>query len=631
MPKQALIRPLPPYLGEVELSLHRKDIQKFLPGEGTRMVVIASFIGLAAGLANILFRSTEHFVHHYFFEGGLRLLLGEHGPEIFEGVNACLFAHTSPMILLLPLLPMVGMVLLIPLAWLYPGEVNGYGFTKFLRKVNLQGGRLKFRNIPLKTLTTSLTIGTGGSAGVEGPIALVGGAVGSLVGQFFRVSGDRMKVYIAAGCAGGIGAMFNAPIAGVFFASEIVLLGTYEMSAFSALVISSAMATVVSRATYGESPAFPIPHYQLVNPWIEIPLYLFLGLIIGIIAVGHIRFFYGVRDRFRDLAIHPFLKPIMGAFFVGLIGLFFPQVMGDGYFYIERVLANDGVLWVMLLLIAMKILATAITLGSGGAGGVFAPALFIGAMIGGAFGAVCHYLFPSLVANSGAYAAVGIGAFLGATTHSPLTAIFLLFEMTGNYQIIVPVMLTSIIGTVVAKHLYNDSIDTVDFSREGIDIHQGRETAVMKSLKVGQAMSEDVDFISETANVNQLLKIFSLAEESFYFPVLAECGPKSGQMIGVISLQDVKSIIHDEELRLSATVGNICARNVITLTPDVSLYDAMTQFVVKGIEEIPVVESADNMWVVGMLKRREVINAYNREVLKRGISRQTAAIPLHGQ
>ncbi len=592
------------------------------------MVVIASFIGLAAGLANILFRTTEQFVHHYIFEGGLKMIIGEHGPHLFKSVDAFLFAEVGPKILLLPLLPMLGMVLLIPLTYFFPGDVNGYGFTKFLRKVNLQGGRIKARNIFLKTFSTSLTIGTGGSAGVEGPIAQVGGAVGSQVGQFFRVSGDRMKVYIAAGCAGGIGAMFNAPMAGVFFASEIVLLGTYEMSSFSALVISSAMATVVSRATYGESPAFPIPHYQLVNPWLEIPLYLLMGLIIGIIAVGHIRFFYVIRDKFQAIQLHPYIKPIIGAFLVGWIGIFFPQVMGDGYFYIERVLANDGILWVMLVLVLLKILATAITLGSGGAGGVFAPALFIGAMIGGAYGSICHFIFPSLVADSGAYAAVGIGAFLGATTHSPLTAIFLLFEMTGNYQIIVPVMLASIIGTVVAKHLYHDSIDTVDFTREGIDIHEGRETAVMKSLKVGQAMSEDVDFISERANVNQLLKIFSMAGDSFYFPVLAETGPKSGQMIGVISLQDVKSILHDEELRLCSTVGNICARNVITLTPNDSFYDAMTQFVVKGIEEIPVVESHENMWVVGMLKRREVINAYNREVLKRGISEKTAAIRL---
>ncbi len=592
------------------------------------MVVIASFIGLAAGLANILFRETEEFVHHMIFEGGIKKIFGEGGLEAFHSGDVFLFKEFGFAVLLLPLIPIVGMVLLIPLAYFYPGEVNGYGFTKFLRKVNLEGGRIRFRTILLKTFSTSLTIGTGGSAGVEGPIAQVGGAVGSQVGQFFRVSGDRMKVYIAAGCAGGIGAMFNAPMAGVFFASEIVLLGTYQISSFSALVIAAAIATVVARATYGDSPAFPIPDYQIVNPLMEIPLYMLMGIIIGIIAVIHIKFFYQVRDRCQQINVNPFVKPIIGAAIVGCMGIFFPHVMGDGYFYIEKVLYGDGVLWVMAVLIFLKIAATAITLGTGGAGGVFAPALFIGAMIGGAFGMICHLLFPGMVAGPGAFAAVGIGAFLGATTHSPLTAIFLLFEMTGNYEIIIPVMLASIIGTVVAKHLYHDSIDTVDFTREGIDIHEGREAAIMKSLPVGIAMSEDVDFVSERANVNQLLKIFSMAEDSFYFPVLAETGAKAGRMVGIISLQDVKTILHDEELRLSATVGHICARKVVTMTPSDNLYDAMTQFVVKGIEEIPVVESKEEMWVVGMLKRRDVIAAYNREVLKRGISEKTASFKI---
>jgi CIC family chloride channel protein len=245
-------------------------------------------------------------------------------------------------------------------------------------------------------------------------------------------------------------------------------------------------------------------------------------------------------------------------------------------------------------------------------------------VVGGAFGGIVHLLLPEYTARPGAYATVGIGAFLAASTHSPLTAIFLLFEMTGNYLIPIPIMLTSIIGTVVASRLHEDSIDTVDFSREGIDLHEGREVAIMKSLKVGRVIIEDVDFISEKANVNQLLAIFSQAQDSFYFPVIDE----SGRMTGIISLQDVKSIIHDEELRLGARVGDICSRKVITLTPDDNLYTAMTLFDVKGIEEIPVVESPHNKWVVGMLKRRDVIAAYNREVLKRGISEKTEAISL---
>jgi CIC family chloride channel protein len=582
-------------------------LKKFLPGENSLMVIIASAIGVAAGLANIVFRTVTEFVRETIFVPGEAL------------------AHQGGWhILLLPLIPMAGMVLLIPLSLMFPGKVNGYGFTKFLKKVNLEGGIIKFRNVIIKIIATSLTIGTGGSAGVEGPIAQVGGALGSQVGQFFRVSGLRMKVYVAAGCAGGVGAMFNAPIAGVFFASEIVLLGTYEMSSFSALVISSAMATVISRAYYGASPAFPIPDYHLINPLVEIPLYILLGIIIGLLAVVHIRIFYAIRDRFVGLKTHPQLKPIFGAFLVGALAIFFPQIMGDGYEYIEKVLAGHGLVWVMLALILLKIVATAITLGSGGAGGVFAPALFIGAVIGGAFGGIAHALLPTMTANPGAYAAVGIGAFLAASTHAPLTAIFLLFEMTGNYLIIIPIMLASIIGTVVASKFNHDSIDTVDFSREGIDIHEGMEMAIMKSIKVGAVLTEDIDFISEKANINQLLAIFRMAEHSFYFPVIDE----TGRMTGIISMQDVKLILHDETQRMEALVGNVCSRKVLVLTPDDDLYTAMTLFDLKGIEEIPVVEAADNRWVVGMVRRRDVLARYNREVLSRGISEKRSAVQM---
>ncbi len=582
--------------------------RKFLlPGESTRMVFIASCIGVMGGLANICFRTVLEFVHETIFVPGYALATqgGWH-------------------ILLLPLVPISGMVLLIPLAILFPGEIYGYGFTKFLRKVNIRGGSMKFRKNILKIISCSLTIGTGNSAGVEGPIAQVGGALGSLVGKIFRISAERMKIYTAAGCAAGVAAMFNAPIAGVFFAAEIVLLGTYEIASFSVLVISSAMATVVSRSYYGENPAFPIPEFHLVNPLAEIPLYLVLGLIMGLIAVLHISVFYAVRDRFVAWKINTHLKPIIGAFILGVIAMLFPQIMGDGYHYIKEVLAGDSVLWLMFLLIFLKIFVTAVTLGAGGSGGVFAPALFIGAVIGGAYGSVVHQLFPGVTASSGAYAAVGLGGFLAATTHAPLTAIFLLFEMTGDHLIIIPIMLVSIIGAVVAAKLNADSIDTVDFTREGIDIHEGRETAVMKSIKVGRIITEDVDLISENANADQLLQIFSMAKDSFYFPVVDD----SGKMSGIISLQDVKTVLHDLELRRNATVGSVCGRKVVFLTPDDNLYTAMTIFDRRGFDEIPVVESAEEKWVVGMLKRRDVIAAYNQEVIKKGISERTASIKL---
>ena len=585
----------------------RTKLKLFLPGEQTRVIFIAAFIGVMAGLAIIAFRESVDLVHEVVFVGGYELL------RIDEG---------GWRKLLLPLLPMVGAVALIPLSLAFPGKVNGYGLTAFLRRVNLENGVIRGRNIFIKIAATALTIGSGNSAGVEGPIAQIGGAVGSQVGQRFRVSGKRMKVFIAAGSAGGIAGIFNAPLAGIFFAAEIVLLGTYEISSFAALVIASALATVVSRAYYGEIPAFPIPDFEIVNYFVEIPLYALMAVVVGVLAVAHIRFFYYVRDKFQTTPIHPQVKPIIGAFMIGCIGIFFPQVMGDGYEYIESTLAGHGIVWIMLALVFLKSIATAITLGSGGAGGVFAPALFIGAVIGGAFGGVVHYFFPEYTASSGAYATVGIGAFLAASTHAPLTAIFLLFEMTGNNMVIVPVMLTAVLGTMIASRFYHDSIDTVDFTRQGIDIHEGREVAIMKSIRVGKAITEDVDFISENANINHLLQLFRLAQNSFYFPVVNH----KGLMVGVVSMQDVKNILHDAEQRVCYLVGAICTRDVIMLTPDDNLYDAMQLFDVKGIDEIPVVERLEEPWVLGMLKRQEVIAAYNREMLNRGITEKAESI-----
>ena len=287
-------------------------LKPLLPGDRARMMIIAACIGVMTGLAIIAFRESVKLVETVLLHHGSSLLGIEEG-----GWRRAL----------LPLLPMLGVALLIPLSLAFPGEINGYGFPKFLRRVNLENGVITARTIILKLVSSALTIGSGNSAGTEGPIAQIGGAIGSQVGQRFRVSGNRMKVYIAAGCAGGIAGIFNAPLAGMFFASEIILLGTYEISSFSALVISSAMSTVVSRAYYGAIPAFPIPPYTIVNYFVELPLYTLMAFVVGIAAVLHIRFFYLVRDRFEGLRLHNQIKPILGAFIVGSIAIFFPQII----------------------------------------------------------------------------------------------------------------------------------------------------------------------------------------------------------------------------------------------------------------------------------------------------------------
>jgi len=566
-------------------------------GTHTALIGMAVLIGVLSGGANMLFRTTLEFCKEMILHNGFKIL------EIDRGGFNRVF---------IPLIPAVGALLLIPLSYRFPGEVNGYGFPSFLEKVNLKDGIFKFRTIVLKIIAPSLTIGSGGSAGVEGPIAQIGGSIGSLIGQLFRVSGNRMKLLIAAGAAGGIAATFNAPIAGVMFATEIVLLGNFELTSFGVIVISAGMATAVSRIYYGSNPAFLVPQYDIQGIY-ETPFYLFLGLFVGYVAVFYIKIFYWVKDWFQSLRLSPYLKPVLGALIIGCIGIFFPQILSDGYEYIEEAFHGNMVFSLMFVLIFLKIFATSITLGSGGAGGVFAPALFIGAMTGGAFGAFVHKLFPTITSSPGAYAMVGVGAFLSAVTHAPLTGMFLLLEMTGNYRIIVPIMFATTIGIFVAQRLFKDSIDTYELSRKGIDMHAGREATILSTIMVRDVMKRDFITVRDKVNLKEFLDLIINGGGGFYYPVV----DSKGEMVGIISMQDVRKVLFEERIKEIVTVGELATEDVLTLYPDDNLMTALRYFADMDIEEIPVVSRENPKKVIGMLRRGDVIAVYNREVLRR--------------
>ncbi len=567
--------------------------------EHTILIILSALVGVLAGLANAFLHISMDFVHRVFFThiGG-----------------ALSLAHGGLHKLWLPLLPIGGALLLIPLSLAFPGEINGYGFPNFIEKVNLKGGFLKIRNIFLKTFSVAITIGSGGSAGVEGPIAVIGGTVGSGVGQYFRASGDRLKLLIAAGAGAGIAATFNAPIAGVMFAVEIVLLGDYEMSSFAAIVIAAAMATVVTRAVYGPNPAFTVPAYHLKS-MAELPLYMVFGVLMGFLGVFYIKVFHGIADQFEKIKIHPQLKPVLGGLFIGVIAIFLPQVMGNGYDIVNLALVGKITFVVVLLLTFFKIFATSITIGSGGAGGVFAPSLFIGAMAGDTYGYLVHWLFPHFTAGPSAYSAVGIGAFLAAATHAPLTGIFLMFEMTGDYQIIVPVMLSAVIGTLVARRLFHDSIDTVPLTKRGINLHAGREVGIMSSIKISDIMRKDFITAQEDTKLDVLINEM-INKENFYIPVLNA----AGMMTGIVSFHDVRLVVTEERVRDIVHAKEIATEDVLVVFPDENLNLAVEKFSAKAIDELPVVARDEPAKVIGMLGRKDVFAAYNREVLKKATS-----------
>ena len=579
-------------------------LRKITGHEHTALIVLSVIVGVLAGLANVFLHATLDFVHHIFFTKAGGFLSLERGGW-----------HK----LLLPLLPMGGMLLLIPLSLAFPGEINGYGFPKFLEKVNIKGGVIKIRNIVLKTLSVGLTIGSGGSAGVEGPIAIIGGTVGSGMGQLVRASGNRMKILIAAGAGAGIAATFNAPIAGVMFAMEIVLLGDYEISSFAAIVIAAAMATVITRAIYGPNPslnpAFTVPEYHLKS-MAELPLYMVFGVLMGFLGVFYIKVFHGITDIFeKKINIHAQLKPVLGALMIGLIGIFLPQVMGNGYDILSLAMVGKITFMIVLLLTLFKIVATAITIGSGGSGGVFAPSLFIGGMAGETYGYIVHWLFPSFTASPEAYATVGIGSFLAAATHAPLTGIFLMFEMTGNYRVIVPVMLSAIIGTIVAKGLCHDSIDTVPLTKRGINLHGGKEVAIMSSIKVADVMRKDFITTGEGSTLDMIITDM-VSKEKFYVPVV----DAGGLMTGIISIQDVRPVLYEDDVKSIVSAKHLATENVVVLHPSDNLNTAMAQFAMKDIDEIPVVPRDNPRKVIAMVTRRDLITAYNKEVLKKSHS-----------
>jgi CIC family chloride channel protein len=574
----------------------------FRISENTFLIILAVIIGLLGGLGNYAFRKVIELIHWLLFEQG--------GEVLGFSLDAW-----SPGRVLIVLFPVLGGLLVIPLRHWFARDLKG-GFAGFLENVNLRGAKLRLRPIFTRGFGSAITIGTGGSAGQEGPIAMIGGAIGSQFGQLFKMSGDRLKVLVACGAAAGVAATFNAPIAGVFFAQEIVLLSSFELSSFTSIVISSGMATVVSRALLGNHAEITAPLYVVQSYW-ELGLYLLLGVLIGVLAVLFIDSHFRIKDKFAALPIPPLAKPVLGGLLVGLVGLVFPQVFGNGYDFIETVLMGDQLwqqpAWYLLgALILAKAVATSITLGSGLPGGLFAPCLYLGAVTGGFFGNLAALALPRLHIAPGAYALVGMGAFLSAATHSPMTAIFLLFEITDSYEVIVPIMLSCVIGTSIARHFKKDSLETVELSRAGIDLEAGKERNIMKSLLVRDVMASEVETVPENMTLGQFARFIERTHHTNFPLVNLE-----GELTGIISVQDFMGVVFENELMDLVVVKELATSDVITAHADQDLDQTMRKIGYRNIEQLPVVDRTTHRRLLGIISRRDIVAAYNRALMSR--------------
>lgn len=593
-----------PRLRALRLALQRSDTWAPL--------AMAVAVGAVAGAGAVVLRWMIRAVQWVFFDQGTAL-------ESTLGLPLPPWAVTVAA-------PAVGMVMVAYLLQWWAEEAKGHGVAEVQFAVRMRGGKIHPRVAVAKAVSSAISIGSGGSVGREGPIVQIGASLGSGLAQFAGLSADGVKLMVAAGSAGAIAATFNAPVAGVLFALEVIL-GSFAARSFGLVVVASVSATAVAQSVLGTQPAFHIVEvFDFVSTW-ELGLYLGLGVLTGLISLLFVRTVYGVEDWFDHWHAAIWAKAVAGGLVVGLLGTFGSQhLFGVGHEGVELAMAGALSAGLMFALVFMKMFATAVTLGAGGSGGVFAPALFIGAMAGGAFGILADGIFPGLVASPGSYALVGAAAVFGASSHAPMTAVIILFEMTDNYRIILPLMFTVVVAQLIASRLDPDSIYSIKLRRRGALAAPRAELGTLDLLLVADAMSEDVPSVTPDTTLDALASR-ARAEKSHSWVV---CDAEA-RLVGLVSLTDLERSIVEGDVG-ARTVRDVMTAAVVTCTPGETLREAFRRFTERDFYQIPVLDPEEGGKVVGVLRRTEMMWAFKElsDEHQRLIER-TDALPKEGR
>ncbi len=498
-------------------------------------------------------------------------------------------------------------------------EVEGGGVPLAMETVALRRGRLRKRVAPLKIVTSAITIGAGGSVGREGPVVLIGGAIGSFFGQIGKISDEDVSVLVASGAAAGLSAAFNAPIAGSMFAVELIL-GRFTKRNIEAVIISAISANIAARPFLGESPAFVVPAYPLGSPW-EVPFYILLGILCALGAVAFIKLLYFSEHHFEHWNLPIYVKAAVGMFITGLIAIFMPEVLGSGLEFIGDSIADnvDLAVGTLLALFFLKSLATMFTLGSGNSGGDLAPVLFLGAVLGSFVGHLGHDVFPSIVSDPGAFALVGMAAMFAGAARAPITAIILVLEMSNDYRLIVPLMLGVVVSTLLADILHGESIYTLKLALKGIRLERGQDIDLLQSVAVGDVMSHNYELVlPDTTLIEMVVKLNTSHHHGF--PIV-----KNGNLKGIVTLTDVERAQNDG-ISFDATVMDFgTTRNYYVVYPDDPIYLALRRINAYGIGRLPVIkrnpDSPDEEYL-GMIRREDILKAYDIGLMRKSMETQ---------
>jgi len=536
----------------------------------------------------------------------------------------------------LPLAPMVGALATGLLVYFFAREAKGHGVPEVMDAVYRKQSRIRPRVAVVKSLASACTIGSGGSAGAEGPIVQIGSAIGSGAAQLLRVSRDQAGTLLGCGAAAGIASVFNAPIAGVFFVLEI-LLRDFSVRTFTPVVVASVFSTAVTQAALGKNTAIfavsdELAGYVFTLP--ELPSYVALGLVCGAVAVGFIKLLYASEDLADRAPIHPIVMPVVGAALLGGLGLAYlwieglahghgaiPPFFGNGYPAIRALLdpgsfgvEGDGLvldtsLVMLAALVAFKALATCFTLGSGGSGGVFAPSLFLGAAAGASFGVGVEHL--GLLPEGGspaAYALVGMAAVVAGTTHAPLTAILIIFEITRDIYVLLPIMLAAVVATVTAQLMQRDSIYTLKLRRRGVLVGSSLDLTVLRKIPAREVPLAPQVSVRPDDPVSKLLKLnreYQVAD----FVVMGD----HQEYLGMITSQDVRTAFLEYEAIPLLLIEEIMVRSLPTITPEEGLDSVLEKFSKHDVSSLAMVAGdGTEAKVMGLVTRARLMSRYHQ-------------------
>ncbi len=569
----------------------------------------AIVIGLVAGLGAYVFRTLIFWVEEFCH---------------LETVGHC--RSLGPWLILLPAL---GGLIVGPLIYFFAREAKGHGVPEVMFAVITKGGRIRPIVAVIKSIASALTIGTGGSAGSEGPIVQIGAGFGSTLGQLFRMPPQRIKTFVACGAAGGISAIFNAPFGGIMFSLEVIL-NEFRGLSFIYVAIASVIAALISRVLTGNQPIFDIPaKLAMASSW-EIIAFLGLGVFIAFAAKLFTFVLESCEDFYDRLKFPEYLQPATGGLLVGLLaylatrlipveGLNNPlSVLSVGYHTISRLLSPDlygqtllgPIALALILLVVLKVLATGFTLGSGGSGGVFAPSLFIGAAAGGLYGLAIHAVFPGHTAPPTIYALVGMGACFAGAAHAPITAIFILFEMTDSYEIILPIIGAVVMSALIAHWIKPESVYTEKLKRKGVDLSKRRKVDILHTMIVKDVMIREVQFIPETMNLEELGKLIGTKLHTSQ-PVVNQ----KEELVGLVTYKELHKAMIDPSPPDSIMVKDFMNPHPVVAYPDEQVDQVFKRMQTNFMGIAPVIKAPGSLKIVGLVTYRNIFDAYEKALL----------------